>query len=57
MAAKRGGLKSGWNLNLLNLQLLDEAERSGDCSTCNPWKDGRGGEIRTHDLLYPKQAR
>jgi hypothetical protein len=20
-------------------------------------KDGRGGEIRTHDLLYPKQAR
>src|SRR5678815_2934442 len=21
------------------------------------WKSGRGGEIRTHDLLYPKQAR
>ena len=21
------------------------------------WKNGRGGEIRTHDLLYPKQAR
>ena len=20
-------------------------------------EDGRGGEIRTHDLLYPKQAR
>ena len=20
-------------------------------------KNGRGGEIRTHDLLYPKQAR
>jgi hypothetical protein len=23
----------------------------------NPMKNGRGGEIRTHDLLYPKQAR
>jgi hypothetical protein len=23
----------------------------------NPIKNGRGGEIRTHDLLYPKQAR
>jgi hypothetical protein len=22
-----------------------------------PVKNGRGGEIRTHDLLYPKQAR
>src|SRR5437867_12443870 len=22
-----------------------------------PGKTGRGGEIRTHDLLYPKQAR
>ena len=21
------------------------------------WLNGRGGEIRTHDLLYPKQAR
>src|SRR5215472_16055699 len=23
----------------------------------NPVKNGRGGEIRTHDLLHPKQAR
>ena len=23
----------------------------------NPMENGRGGEIRTHDLLYPKQAR
>ena len=23
----------------------------------NFFKNGRGGEIRTHDLLYPKQAR
>ena len=24
---------------------------------CPKFRDGRGGEIRTHDLLYPKQAR
>ena len=32
------------------------------CVSCKPSvaflrKSGRGGEIRTHDLLYPKQAR
>jgi hypothetical protein len=31
----------------VNLVILDAARED----------DGRGGEIRTHDLLYPKQAR
>ena len=30
---------------------------SGSVTSCHAERNGRGGEIRTHDLLYPKQAR
>ena len=54
-----GFVRGGSRGRLLLKDVADVADRAGleAVEDVSRKKNGRGGEIRTHDLLYPKQAR